>query len=57
MLNVTDMAGNVWNVYRIYRNQPGFVEVLIGKECAECGIKMPTQTYKDWISGHIRVKV
>lgn len=54
---VTDKDGNVWNIYRVYRNQPGFVEVHIGKERAERGIKMPTHTYEDWVSGYIRVKV
>jgi TPP-dependent pyruvate/acetoin dehydrogenase alpha subunit len=57
MKTVADTNGNVWNVFRVYRQQPGFVEVHIGKECDECGIKMPTHTYEDWVSGYIRVKV
>jgi len=63
MKTVTDIEGNVWNVYSIRHaspsNQiyPDHAQINIGKDSPERGIQLPTYIISQWVSNEIRVKI
>jgi len=63
MKTVTDIEGNVWNVYSIRHaspsNQiyPDHAQINIGKNGPERGIQLPANIISQWVSNEIRVKI